>query len=294
MRNVGLFCLALLFATGCSRLKMAYDLGPWYMEKEARDALPDLTKEQSQRLKQEIQIYARWHRREMLPAYAEALHILADGLTATAGARTQRLAGPLLSGLWAQTLEPLFRPGAVLLCSLSPQQIQAFRLKLEARTEKQRQLYLVDPEKAFQRRLAKIRGYIEDYSSKLSPDQAAKLESLSRAFVIPYEAWINNKARRQQELLRLLSEKRGPAAVQAHLRDWWLSPRSGGTWREDWQWDEKAEADYTREVLNLLYPIQRQRLATKLTAMAAELEGILPEPGLTPRPGPTAQPVLPH
>jgi hypothetical protein len=276
----------LLVVTGCSRLKMVYDLAPWYMEKEAREALPDLTKEQAQRLKQDIQAYARWHRREMLPAYAEALHTLAAGLTVTAAARTQRLAGPLLNGLWAQTLEPLFRPSAVLLSSLSPRQIQAFRLKLEARTEKQRQLYLADPEQAFQRRLKKLRGYLEDYSSKLSPDQGAKLEALSRGFVIPYEAWINNKAHRQQELLRMLSEKRGPAAIQAHLRDWWLAPRAGGAWREDWQWDEKAEADYVREVLNLLYPIQRQRLATKLTAMATELEKIQPEPEATPRPGP--------
>ncbi len=275
----------LLLALGCSRLKMAYDLGPWYLEKQARKALPDLTKEQSRRLTQDLQAYARWHRREMLPAYVEALRSLANGLTLTATSPASRLAGPLLNGLYAQTLEPLFKPSAALLYSLSPAQIQALRSKLDDRMRQQRQDLLGDPEKTFQKRLKKLRGYLEDSAGSFNAVQVTRLEKLSRAFVIPYQAWIDNKAQRQQELLRILAEKRSPAVIQALLRDWWLSPRSGGEGREKWQWDEKAEAHYISDVLALLNPAQRQRLGAKLRAMADELEAITRSPEATPKPG---------
>jgi hypothetical protein len=284
MRSIR-FCLILsLLFCACSRMKMAYELGPWYLEKEAREALPSLTAEQSRRLKQDVQAYAHWHRQQALPAYAEALHSLAAGLSGSAAARSSRLAGPLLTGLWAQSVEPLIKPSAALLCSMDHAQLQAFREKLAQRSRRQRQLYLDNPEKAFQRRFKTLRSYMEDYAGGLSAPQVQRFETLSRSFVIPYRAWIEHKERQQQELLRLLEEHHGVEAVQGFLRDWWLGPRSGGEGREAWQWDEKAQDDYVKGTLDLLDPLQRQRVAVRLENLARDFETLHANPEPAPRP----------
>ena len=278
---LGLFALA-----GCSKLKFALGLAPWYAERAVLKELPPLNPAQKTVLDREIQKYWAWNKRHMMPAYGATLRRLAAGLSSTAATEANDLAlgSALVTGLYDESLEPLLKPAAVLLHSFDNAQIGQLEEIFRQDQARQRETYLADPEKTFQRRVDKLRSSLDDWGAKLSPEQAQRLEALSRGFNIPYQAWLNDKARREAELIKALRERRSEAHLQSLLHEWWLRARTGGQDREGWQWDEDALQKHVQGIVDLLTQAQKAQVSLKLVEMAAELESLAYEPQPAVRP----------
>ncbi len=278
-RWTGALLLGFFVLFGCSKLKFALGLVPWYAERQALAKLPELTDGQRRVLKADIQRYWSWNKAHMMPAYGAALRNIAAGLTSTAeGGKDIALTSALLTGLYAQSLEPLLKPTSALLHSFDSAQITGLEARFREHQEAQRKLYLSDPEKTLRTRIDKLRATLEDWGGKLSSEQRTRLEALVRGFPIPYQAWLDDRVRREAELIAVLRERRSESLLQALLRDWWLRPRSGGEDREAWQWDEHALERHVKDVLGVLEPGQKAQISRKLTELAGELESLAVEP----------------
>jgi hypothetical protein len=283
---LGVLVLGFFALAGCSKIKFALGLAPWYAERAALKQLPPLNAGQEKLLKAEIQKYWAWNKRHMMPAYGATLRRLAAGLTSTAASDPNDLAlsAALVTGLYDQSLEPLLKPTAALLHSFDGDQVTRFEALFHEDQERQRERYLSDPEKTFRTRVDKLRSTLEGWTGKLSEAQAQRLEALAHNFNIPYQAWLNDKARRQAELIKALREHRSEAYVQTLLHEWWLRARTGGESREDWQWDAEALQQHVQDIAAVLEPAQKARMSEKLLELAGELEALAVEPGVVPKP----------
>lgn len=286
-RWMGALLLGFFVVTGCSKLKFALGLAPWYAEHAALKELPPLNGPQQKLLKAEIQRYWAWNKRHMMPAYGATLRRLAAGLTSTAASDPGdlKLSTALVTGLYDQSLEPLLKPAAALMHTFSAAQVTQLEAIFRDDQARQRERYLTDPERAFHSRVDKLRSTLETWTGKLSAAQAERLESLSRNFSIPYQAWLTDKARREAELIKALRERRSEASIQTLLHEWWLRARTGGEGRESWQWDEDALQKHVEGIAALLTPEQKARMGGKLVDLAEELERLAVEPQAAPRPG---------
>lgn len=285
-RWMGALLLGFFALTACSKIKFALGLAPWYAERAALKELPPLNPAQQKLLKTEIQKYWAWNKRHMMPAYGATLRRVAAGLTSTAASDPNDIAlsAALVTGLYDQSIEPLLKPAAALLHSFDSAQVTRFEAIFREDQERQRERYLSDPEKTFRTRVDKLRSTLEGWTGKLSDAQAKRLETLAHNFNIPYQAWLNDKARRQAELIKALREHRSEAHVQTLLHEWWLRARTGGESREDWQWDSDALEQHVQDIVAVLEPEQKARMSAKLVELAGELEALAVEPGVVAKP----------
>lgn len=285
-RWTGALLLGFFVLVGCSKLRFALGLAPWYAERQITSQLPKLKPFQQQLLKAEIQRYWSWNKHHLMPAYGSALRTLAAGLSSTAKSDPKDLAltSALITGLYDQSVEPMLKPAATLLYSFDAEQIDEQEAFFRKKQVEHRTLYLSDPKQTFERRVDKLCSTLGDWAGKLSPEQRRQIEELSRHFVIPYQAWLNDQARREAELIHALRERRSEAFIQSLLHDWWMRARTGGEDRESWQWDEAALEEHVQGIIGVLTPEQKAQASRKLVELAEELEALAVEPVAQPKP----------
>jgi hypothetical protein len=276
-----LLCLLLaVLLCSCSRIQLAYHFFPWYLSSRAHHYLK-LDDAQEKVLKQDLRDYAAWHRATMLPAYAAACRRLALGLRGKEEP-SQNIAQvtPLLTTLYCDTMQPLVAPSAALLASLEAPQIDYLEAALKDELKEQRKDFLEDPAAAQQRRLEKSVVYVEDYAGALDEGQKRQVEALTLAVHVPSQAWIEDRQRRAEDLLRLLrsSEPQAQKQVEAQaiLGKWWLRGRMAQDSSDKTRMDPEALKAYFLGVFKLLRPEQRQKAAARMEALAQGMESLAP------------------
>src|SRR6185503_8132089 len=68
-------------------------------------------------------------------------------------------------------------------------------------------------------------GYISDFAGELSDEQQKQIAEIVLSTRVPSGAWIENRERRQKQLMELLRAKKDKAEIVGHLRDWWTNSR---------------------------------------------------------------------
>jgi len=200
--------LALLLAamTACSGLRLAYNNGDtvlyWWL-----NAYVDLDRDQKDWVRDDIGKLFDWHRKTQLKDYVE---ILRTGQKQLQGNVTQAdlLADYAEVKQRTQTLLLKAAPElADLARSLKPEQIAQMEKKFKSNNEDYRKKYLSgDQEKRQKLRYKKAMEQFELWFGSFSSEQEAVLRKASDARPLDNEIWLDERMRRQQNVLNLVKK----------------------------------------------------------------------------------------
>jgi len=270
--------LALTLLSGCSRLSLAWNLAPWYLEKKAAVFL-DVPERDRDAFGRDVEaLLERWAR-EQGPALAGLAHELA--LAVEEGDQDKALKGlfEALPAQWDALAEPALAPGAAWLVRKDAQGLQDLEAAFAriAQEEAAKQAQASSPGQ----RTKRLRGNLEDWLGSLSPEQERRLPGWSDSMAFPREQAYADRRRRRARLLETLRAGKGQAAVEAQLRLWWIAPEKD---REPAY--AKAMAAYnlelrrvSGELLASLDPAQRSHLSARLNGYGHELAKIAAKHG---------------
>ena len=218
-RIIGALLLVLL--SGCSAIKIGYNnaasLSYWWL-----DGYVDFDDAQAQPVRDSLAAVQAWHRQHELPALADLLQQMQ---TLAAGDVTPQqvcaLSGPIrqhLRRVAAQVAAGMAR----IVPTLQPTQLEHLAEQYEKHNQKWREEWLDGtPAELLERRLARTLDHYESFYGRLTETQKTLLRArLTASSYDPRVAWAE-RLRRQQDMLRVLQEYRGPdrpAQLQAELQ----------------------------------------------------------------------------
>lgn len=217
------FLAALLAGCGTA-LRIAYnnsDIAVRYLAHEYFDLHGD----QSEAFKVQLAHFHAWHRSEELPRYAALLESAArrveHGLSrddVTWAIASVRERARVLTGQAVDDAAPV-------MAMLAPDNIAALERKFDTNNAKfAKQFASGDARKDERARAQRVRERIEEWTGRLTPEQEALVAAYVASIPRLSQAQLEDRRRRQQELIALLETHRGqpelPAKVRAFLLDW--------------------------------------------------------------------------
>jgi len=266
MKIILVLLAALTLLPGCSAIKIAYNQADAVLAWRADDYF-DLTSEQKEALRVQLDNFHDWHRTTQLADYAELLESAQKRLNTGVSAADATWAIDAIKARYRTLVLRGHADAARVLATLSDQQVAAARQQFDKDNRKYAKEYGVGQSPDEQRRLRAKRNIerIEHWTGPLSAAQDAKLRELSRNLPLVTELRHQDRIRRQREFLALLAERRN-AGFTAKLRDWLLD------------WDRtrapEYEAELTRfmdasaklyvEAFGMLTPEQRHHVSDRL------------------------------
>jgi hypothetical protein len=229
------------------------------------DGLVDLSADQKEWLYDRVRGHLSWHRKRALPKYAKVLagtkERLADGLDERELAWIEAAVR-----LQARALvERVLPDAAALLAKLDQDQVRYLEAELtEAREEAREELArpLADRKDDNAERFVDL---VEDWVGPLTEAQRAEIETRSRALPSEAETMQNEKERRQEELLRILTEGQ-TKKLPPRLRTWLLDRPTAPS--KPWQ---QAMRDLTLAIDRSLTKEQRAHLLNKIDGIISEI-----------------------
>ena len=274
-RLVLIACSALLLA-GCG-LRFAYSqldwLLPWYL----RDYV---TLNAGQRSELDVRLVGLldWHCRSHLPEYVGLLRS-ANATLAAERVEAARLEPFLERGeaLWREIVAELEPELRVLLAGLSAEQVEELATSFARRGEEARAEFLSgDAAAQHAARVERMEERLRRWFGRMTPAQRERIAAWSRALQPTTEAWLEDRARWQAELLDALRVRADAAAFTPRLT-LVLAPRE-----MRWTAQHRAAVAHNRartlELLADLHALageaQRRRLQGEIDALAGQFAGM--------------------
>jgi hypothetical protein len=271
--------LAALLAGCGAALRIAYnnsDVAVRYLAHEYFDLHGD----QSETFKLQLARFHAWHRGEELPKYAALLenaarrveHGLApDDVTWAIASVRERLR--ILTGQAVADATPV-------MTMLGPDNVATFERKLESNNAKFAKQFATGNERKDERARAKrVRERIEEWTGSLTPEQEALVDAYVASLPRLTQAQLEDRKRRQQELVSILDTYRGKpelaAKVRAFLLDW--EAERGPEYK---RLASEQEARFVQLMVDLdrtLTPKQRTAAVERLRRNAHELRTLAEE-----------------
>lgn len=208
--------LVALALAGCNKLKLGYEYADWLLVYSVEDNF-DLDKPQRSVLKEEVDAYFHWHRKQMLPAYAEFLTYLADSVRN--GLRPSEVDSGFqrFKKLYRSTLQPIPEKSLGLLLSLTPEQVDAWLERQRKKNAKLRKDFSGSLEERLTHRYQKIVDEMEDWTGRLTQEQKTKIKALNRTLPWTGFHWLEMRERFQTHMAELLKKKASKDEVRATL-----------------------------------------------------------------------------
>ncbi|CAM5429769.1 DUF6279 family lipoprotein [Thauera mechernichensis] len=278
MLSLARILLAGLFAAfvlgGCS-VRMAYSqldwLVPWYL----RDYVM-LDAGQRNLLDRQLSARLDWHCRTHLAEYAATLREAQTTLAADRIGSSDLL--PYLArgeGWWREILAALEDDARVLLPALSDEQVDELQQAFERRQREARKEFLGGDDAAQREaRIARMEKRLQRWFGRLTTEQRVLIGVWSDALEPTTEAWLDERARWQADVLDALRVRADGAAfaprVAAFMAPVQDEPTPGYRARQAHNRDRSLVL--LAEVFNTATPAQRQRLQRELEGLAAQFE----------------------
>ncbi|ENO91668.1 hypothetical protein C662_15488 [Thauera sp. 28] len=278
MLSLARILLAGLFAAfvlgGCS-VRMAYSqldwLVPWYL----RDYVM-LDAGQRNLLDRQLSARLDWHCRTHLAEYAATLREAQNTLAADRIGSSDLL--PYLErgeGWWREILAALEDDARVLLPALSDEQVDELQQAFERRQREARKEFLGGDDAAQREaRIARMEKRLQRWFGRLTTEQRVLIGVWSDALEPTTEAWLDERARWQADVLDALRVRADGAAfaprVAAFMAPVQDEPTPGYRARQAHNRDRSLVL--LAEVFNTATPAQRQRLQRELEGLAAQFE----------------------
>jgi len=276
-RRVVLASVALLLAA-CSQLQLGYNNADTVIA-YSLDSYLDLDDEQERLARERIAALHRWHRGTQLPGYVQLLN---DAQKKVAGAVTAADVREFNNGVrraLAALGEQAAPDLAKLALTLKPAQVDRLAERLSRDSSKaRRELVRFAGPQSLEQRVERYVEQAEDWFGTLSAAQRETIRSSLARRPEAQEAWMQERERRQSELVavmtRIRAEQPPPAVAAAWLREYFAQlaePREPerrarlASYREE-------NAELVAQLINGATPAQRSALAKKLRGYAADLE----------------------
>jgi hypothetical protein len=268
--------LLLALLASCSAVRVSYDNADWVLTRMAGSYV-DMDRRQAQALKVRLGELHAWHRSAELPQYAEMLETAAarlergmsqDDVVWAVGAVRARY--KVLGREAAENLAPL-------LMTLTDGQVD----RLEQRfADDNRKFYAAklpkDPEEAVRARADWICDRLDDWTGDLTPAQRQRVEDLARAFPQIPALRLEDRKRRQVQLLTTLRARAEDPQTQAQLVTLLADPDAGRSERYRLTlvaWEARF-IDVMVELERGLTPRQRAMAVERLRRYAEEFRSM--------------------
>jgi hypothetical protein len=262
---------AAIALSGCNKIGLLYDYADKLVLYKVEDDF-DLDKAQRVRLKADVEGYFQWHRKSLLPAYADFLSYIVDS------ARVDLRPDEIDSGyqryqaLYRRTMVPVAEKSAALLLSLSPDQIEGW---IERQRKKNRKLHKdfsgSQPER-LEHRPKKIIDELEDWTGRLSKEQKEKIRALNGA--VPWNGilWLDLREKVQERVAEMAKRKAPADSLRAYLAEYYLGDGNlkSEEFRERYREFEQRLKAFIYAVRNLLTEEQRARFLQQVEKLAQD------------------------
>jgi cell fate (sporulation/competence/biofilm development) regulator YlbF (YheA/YmcA/DUF963 family) len=222
--------LAVMALTACSTLRLTYNQAPtaayWWT-----DRYVDWSDEQSPQVKQDLQAFWTWHRREALPPIHQQLQrwhsLLAQDVSADQVCREFGWVQAQVKLMGDQGAPALARWAM----GLRPEQIQRIQKKFDERNQNFAEEHIEAPAaERSQKRLQDNRKRWADWYGRLSPSQVQALEQQQRASTWDAVVTLEERRWRQADLLATVQRsQQQPAQAATAIREHLLRYASAST-----------------------------------------------------------------
>lgn len=272
LRKASVFLLVCLLA-GCSVVRIGYANGDsfvyWWL-----NGYVDFTNDQKSWVKAHIDRLFTWHRKTQLKEYvrilSQAQHRLQKQQPVTPAEVQAEYA--VLKKHALAVIDKAMPELTDLALSLQPEQMAHLENKLASNNEKYRKDYLQGSlEKRQSRRTEQVMKHAEYWFGGLSEEQEAKIRAASEARPLNNEVWLEERMRRQQELLRMLkkiqAERPSREAVTAMLKEHVAASAEYFTYAENKAFFDASRdgaAEMTAVMINLATPEQKAHAVKRM------------------------------
>lgn len=260
-------------------LKLGYEYADWMVIYSVEDNF-DLEKIQRSRFKEDVETYFNWHRKAMLPHYADFLSGISDSLGK--GLKPEGLDSGYarFKTLWRETLEPAVDKSVDLLAGLSPEQVDHWYAKQQKKNQKLKKEFSGTPEDRLERRYEKTLDQLEDWTGKLSKDQRKQVRALSRALPWNGHLWIEFRESVQTRLAGMLKAKAPRAELRGFLEDYFLRPEKLRTaeYNARIKVSEAGIRTMAQGIHRILTPEQRKHFRVRLDLLAGDFRKMSARP----------------
>jgi hypothetical protein len=265
--------LAALLACGCSRLSIGWRLAPLWLRHEAAAWLGAASDERAA-LDRDVDAYLRSLSLQVAPrAAAWSRHLAKEVAASQDKAAVDSLFNDGLA-LWRAIKEPGVAPAADWLSRRPLQRAQALKKGFDQQAG--REAGFEAGAKAAEARAKRLKEWLQDWVGDLSGEQEDRIRAFTDRADYPTARVEADRRRREQALLATLAGTARREELESQLRRWWLDldmDRDRAT--------EQAVQAYRgglrgllTDLLDSLTPVQRDRLARRLTALAEDLDAI--------------------
>ncbi|HZP87787.1 MAG TPA: DUF6279 family lipoprotein [Burkholderiales bacterium] len=274
---VALFFLACL--TSCATLRLSYDHADW-LATRAADRYVDLTDDQIRTFKTGLSDLHAWHRERELPIYAQAFDDAARRLERGMSRADVEWAVTAIRGRVKVLGQRAADELAPVLLSLNDQQLREMEVRFDEDNRKFVRTQLQgDPNRLLERRADWLSDRIEDWIGRLTPAQRTRVRDLVAAFPDMPRWRLEERKRRQGNLLTLVRSARGQAGFETKVQAFLMDPDAG---RNDASRQTMArwEASFVEMLVDLdhtLSPEQRRTAVKRLRRYAADFRALSAE-----------------
>lgn len=266
MYRIVSMCLAAVLLAGCGAMRISYDHADWLAARMA-DRYVDLTDDQARVFKTGLSDLHAWHRARELPVYAqtfdEAAQRLARGMSREDvqwAVETVRARVHLLGQHTAREVGDA-------LASLDEGQLREVEARFAEDNRKfVREQLAGDPARVTARRADWLCERLEHWTGDLTLAQRNRVRVLVEAFPAMPRLRLEERERRQRNLLALVREGRGRADFAQRLERFLADPdagRSEASRRAMLEW-ERALVDMLMDLDRSLSPAQRTRAVQRM------------------------------
>lgn len=272
-----------MWLAGCSTLKLAYNHSPSWISYQL-DIYLDLDDAQESVLSAQLDALQAWHRRHVLPDYAQTLREWSQQVAS--GHRFS--AEDVLNGQ-NQIERELLRIGSQVSIEIAPvvqglksNQIEHLKAKLEKSNREYQNKYLsasLSESRRRKERLEEMEDRYENWLGRLTREQKARLSTMVDQQLFGLSLWAEERLARQQALVSLIEESRSMSGDQLQYA-WKSYFDSLSAYRVPALESRRpliraAWAEVTADILNMMTNQQRQFLQQKLLGYANDFQVLL-------------------
>lgn len=264
--------LSLLWLSGCSLTQFAYNRADTVVRWQVSEYLKLDTAQQAVFDEAFAELW-QWHRHHELPAYAQALHALAD-----TDLPVDQEVLTTLSQSYLEHWRSLLDAAAPIACQLGPTLEDAQAASILAAIDQNLAKYArthVDPPPERQRRQTErqVRKQLERWLGTLSPEQRNDVRQWTQERVLSADVWLAYRRHWRETLAEILEARKAPSyceRVTALIVDGHL------LWTEDqravFEQNRAQWLDLFERIGATASPAQQAHLKTRLRKFARELE----------------------
>lgn len=274
LRLFALACAALALA-GCGTVvRLAYNNADYALRVAAHEWF-DLHGEQSDLARVRIEAFHAWHRRNELPAYERLFEGAADRVARGLSREDVLWAIEAVRARYRVLAEQAVEDVVPVVATLTPANFKALERKMAEGNERlENDVLKIDPAKRDRNRFKTIAGRFEEWLGPLTPEQEELVRGFVRGGAAMVPVMLEDRRRRQRELLRLLETYRARPELRERLTSYVLDVERGRG-AEYARLAQAREAELVQLVLALdrtMTPKQRTHAVAKLRRYARDFE----------------------